>query len=157
MKAWPLLALLLAAPGGAQVLNPAVTQATIGDTICKPGWAASVRPSTSYTGKVKRRLFRSALEAGEVRDGEDIDDFELDHNAPLVLGGHPRSLDNLRLQRWEGPDGAFAKDAVERRMRDMVCRGQIDLLRAQVCMVTDWKACSGNPKGGDPIVKERTE
>src|SRR5947209_3021171 len=31
------------------VLNPAVTQETIGQTICRSGWTSTVRPSTSVT------------------------------------------------------------------------------------------------------------
>ena len=33
--------------------NPAVTQATIRTTICKPGWTATIRPPASVTGKEK--------------------------------------------------------------------------------------------------------
>src|ERR1035437_3182978 len=36
-------------------LNPAVTQATIGMTICVSGWTTTVRPPTSYTTPLKRR------------------------------------------------------------------------------------------------------
>ena len=34
-------------------LNPAVTQATIHRTICRPGYSSSIRPSTSVTGPEK--------------------------------------------------------------------------------------------------------
>src|SRR5215510_5854842 len=33
------------------VLNPAVTQATIGTTICVRGWTATIRPPPSYTDR----------------------------------------------------------------------------------------------------------
>ena len=33
--------------------NPAVTQATIGTTICLPGWTATIRPPASYTTRLK--------------------------------------------------------------------------------------------------------
>lgn len=36
-------------------VNPAVTQANINDTICVPGWTATVRPPESYTERLKRR------------------------------------------------------------------------------------------------------
>jgi hypothetical protein len=35
-----------------------VTQANIHQTICVPGWAATVRPSTSFTNGVKAKLLR---------------------------------------------------------------------------------------------------
>jgi serine protease inhibitor len=35
------------------VLNPAVTQATIGSTICVMGWTDTIRPPTSYTNALK--------------------------------------------------------------------------------------------------------
>jgi hypothetical protein len=37
------------------VLNPAVTQATIRGTICRPGWTRIVRPPVSYTNPLKLR------------------------------------------------------------------------------------------------------
>ena len=36
-------------------LNPDVTQATIGSTVCVRGWTATVRPPTSYTSALKVR------------------------------------------------------------------------------------------------------
>jgi len=41
------------------VLNPDVTQQTIGATICVPGWTKSVRPSTDYTNALKVRQMRA--------------------------------------------------------------------------------------------------
>jgi hypothetical protein len=35
------------------VLNPNVRQATIGKTICKSGWTATIRPPVSYTNALK--------------------------------------------------------------------------------------------------------
>lgn len=34
-------------------VNPAATEATLDETICKSGWAASVRPPSAYTGALK--------------------------------------------------------------------------------------------------------
>jgi hypothetical protein len=78
-------------------LNPDVTPATIRETICVPGYTQSVRPSTTYTNGVKRKLLS---EAGLPETG--IGNYELDHIIPLALGGHPRKLSNLMLQPWEG-------------------------------------------------------
>ena len=82
---------------GCIALNPDVDEGTIDMTICVSGYTKSVRPATSYTNGVKKKLMR---EAGI--DGARIDDYELDHIVPLALGGHPRKLSNLMLQPWEG-------------------------------------------------------
>lgn len=76
-----------------EALNPDVRQDTIQQTICQPGYTASVRPSTTFTNGVKLKLLRErGLPALASQD------YELDHVIPLALGGHPRSLKNLALQ-----------------------------------------------------------
>lgn len=53
-------------------LNPAVTQATIGQTICVRGWTATVRPSESYTEDLKRQqIAHEGLPGGLSRYEED--------------------------------------------------------------------------------------
>ena len=118
-------------------LNPDVDEDTIDVTICAPGYTKSVRPATSYTNGVKKKLMR---EVGI--DAERIDDYELDHIVPLALGGHPRKLSNLMLQPWDGERGAKAKDVLERRLQLLVCHGELDLTDAQVCIAQDWEACA---------------
>lgn len=49
-------------------------------------------------------------------DAEKVN-FELDHTIPLALGGHPRNLNNLMLQPWEGHDGAKRKDRLEVKLQ----------------------------------------
>jgi hypothetical protein len=114
-----------------------VDEDTIYGTICVSGYTKFVRPATSYTSGVKKKLMR---EAGI--DAERIGDYELDHIVPLALGGHPRKLSNLMLQPWEGEHGAEAKDALEVRLQSLVCRGKLDLTDAQVCIAQDWEACA---------------
>ena len=114
-------------------LNPDVTQASIANTICVPGYTKSVRPSTSYTNGVKRKLLREiGLEETH------LSDFELDHIIPLALGGHPRSLDNLMLQPWEGVTGAKKKDRLEVKLQCLVCSRQLELSEAQQVIYSDW-------------------
>src|SRR5215467_5901268 len=122
---------------GCMALNPDVDEDTIDRTICESGYTKSVRPSTSYTNGVKKKLMREA-EIDEARIG----DYELDHIVPLELGGHPRKPSNLMLQPWEGEHGARAKDTLETRLKSLVCRGQLDLTDAQVCIAQDWEACA---------------
>lgn len=119
----------------AQVINPEVTQATIGKTICVPGWTATIRPPASYTNRIKRDLI-NATAAADV-----MEDYELDHVLPLSVGGHPTDPKNLKLQLWDGPDGAHAKDIVEVRMKKMVCNHKITLAKAQACFFKGWQTC----------------
>ena len=58
------------------VLNPAVTQATIGSTICVSGWTATVRPPESYTEALKA----SQIAAEGLPGG--LSDYEEDHRIP---------------------------------------------------------------------------
>lgn len=118
-----------------RALNPDVRQDTIQQTICTPGYAASVRPATSYTTGVKLKLLREAS-----IPKQRAPDFELDHRVALALGGHPRSLENLALQPWEGDAGAKRKDRLERRLQELVCAGKVALDRAQQALYFDWEA-----------------
>lgn len=119
----------------AEVLNADVKQDTIQVTICVPGYTASVRPSTSFTNGVKTRLLRE--------QGLPISaapEYKLDHRVPLTLGGHPRSLKNLMLQRWDGEDGAKKKDRLERKLQQLVCAYAVQLEVARRAIFFDWQA-----------------
>jgi len=130
-----LLTFLSGVASATMALNPDVHQDTIADTICVPGYTKTVRPATSYTNGVKRKLLR---EAGI--DESHMPEYELDHIVPLALGGHPRSLDNLMLQPWEGEGGAKHKDRLEAKMQCLVCSGQVPLDQAQREIYSDWQA-----------------
>ena len=82
----------------------------------------TVRPSTAYTQAIKRKMLR---EAG-VSESESIK-YELDHFVPLALGGHPRKLENVWLQRWDGPWNARVKDRLEHALQLKVCSGHMEL------------------------------
>ncbi len=100
------------------VANPVVTDANVRTTICVSGWTKTVRPPVSYTDKLKREL---------LPPGANIADFELDHVWPIEDGGDPKNPDNLRLQRWTGPDGARAKDVVETAVHRAICAGTMTI------------------------------
>ena len=118
-----LLALLLAT-------NPAVTQRTIGATICAPGWAATARPPKWVTGAIKHQLLA----------GRPAADYELDHIIPIELGGALQDRHNLVLQPLAGVCGAHAKDRLENRLRALTCARQVTLRRAQREITRDWLA-----------------
>jgi hypothetical protein len=77
-------------------LNPAVTQATIGKTICVSGYTATIRPTASYTTKLKLKQLRD----GVYKSGLGAAAFEEDHLISLELGGNPTDERNLWPQHW---------------------------------------------------------
>ena len=117
------------------LLNPDVTPATLGQTICRAGYTRTVRPSTSFTNGIKKRLLREQSMDFEAGKGG----YELDHIIPLALGGHPRNVHNLTLQPWEGPYGAKRKNRLEVKLQCLVCSGEVALYEAQDAIWLDWK------------------
>jgi hypothetical protein len=68
------------------------------------------------------------------------EDYEIDYLIAPRLGGI-EDIRNLwpepyRTREWN----AHVKDALEQRLHDMVCSGQLDLNRAQHDIATDWIA-----------------
>jgi hypothetical protein len=116
-------------------LNADVTQETLQQTVCTPGYTASVRPSASFTNGVKLKLLR---ERGEPPENASL--YQLDHLIPLAIGGHPRSLTNLWLQPLKGDNGAKSKDKLEVKLQCLVCAGHLQLAEAQHLIAEDWKA-----------------
>jgi hypothetical protein len=115
-------------------LNPDVTPSTIDSTICVGGYSGSIRPSSSFTNKLKAKQM-----IAYARDGSLVD-YEEDHMINLSLGGSPTSPKNLWPQARNGPTGTTAgdKDAVEFKLYRAVCDGRAGLREAQKALVTDW-------------------
>lgn len=113
------------------VLNPAVTQATIHSTICVKGWTKTVRPPVKYTNALKKKLL---IAAGIPVKNSRL--YELDHEQPLELGGHPTDPRNLKLQIWTGLGGAHDKDTAENALHIAVCAGRMTLAEGQAAMST---------------------
>jgi hypothetical protein len=104
------------------VLNPEVTQATIGQTICVEGWTSRIRPPSSYTSEVKRTQMDELGRTGSMSD------YQLDHFISLGLGGHPTDPRNL----WPQPYPRAAEvDRIEVELHDDVCSGELTLAEAQ--------------------------
>src|SRR5712691_7249426 len=103
------------------VLNPAVTQATIGATICKHGWTRTVRPPVSYTNALKARQLAQYRLRGPPSA------FQEDHLISLELGGNPTDPRNL----WPEPyPRASAVDQIENELNRRVCAGDLSLEHA---------------------------
>jgi hypothetical protein len=110
------------------LLNSAVTQATIKTTICVSGWTATVRPSSSYTSKLKAEQLATYAYLHPGDPMWNAAGTEEDHRLPLELGGHPS--DPLNLSPEEHP-GSFTKDAAENKAHSDVCNGRLTLAEAQ--------------------------
>jgi hypothetical protein len=120
-------------------VNPAVTQATIGSTICRSGWTSTVRPPESITEPEKL----ASMGAYGLRGSPSR--YEYDHDVPLELGGAVNDPRNL----WPEPDypggGGFyrnPKDRLENALKRAVCRGSITLAQAQRAIASNWVTAS---------------
>jgi hypothetical protein len=116
-------------------INPAVTQASIGATICRAGWSSSVRPTERVTEPEKLASMRAYGARGAASG------FEYDHYVPLELGGAVNDPRNL----WPEPDYARPapfylnpKDHLEDALHRLVCNGEMTLARAQRLIAADW-------------------
>jgi hypothetical protein len=104
------------------VLNPDVTQATIGSTICVSGWTRTIRPPVDYTNALKVKQMRLYGETGA------LSEYQEDHLISLELGGHPTDPRNL----WPEPyPRASAVDQIENELNAHVCDGSLSLRDAQ--------------------------
>jgi hypothetical protein len=116
-------------------IDPAVTQATLGPTICRRGgYTSLVRPPSSLTEPAKLRSMAQYGLAGPAAS------YEFDHLVPLELGG-ASDVRNLRPELDIGGAGGFvrnAKDRLERVMHDAVCRRAVTLHSAQQQIARDW-------------------
>jgi hypothetical protein len=120
-------------------LNPAVTQATIGSTICVSGWTATIRPPSSYTGALK---IEQIAQYGYTDTS--TSDYEEDHLISLELGGAPTDPRNLWPEPYTAslsdgrPTGAHTKDGLETKLKNEVCSGAILLATAQAEIGDHW-------------------
>ena len=120
-------------------VNPGVTQADIGTTICSVGWTATVRPPESVTEPEKRASAAAYSYTGPISTAE------YDHLVPLELGGDPNTPANLWIEPNDIPGATSTlngKDALEGRLRDLVCSGSLDLVTAQRAIASDWVAAA---------------
>ena len=113
--------------------NPAVTEASVGETICNPYWSTtSIRPPSSYTKRLKRKQME------DLGLGGTSSDYEEDHLISLELGGHPTDARNLWPERYLPTPGAREKDDVENYLHRQVCSGAMTLREAQGEISGDW-------------------
>ena len=116
-----------ATPG---VLNKDVTQANIATTVCKSGWTATIRPTVTYTNKLKIDQLKTTYKGLTLTFGTDPSKYEEDHLISLQLGGNPSDPKNLWPEPYAGI-GARKKDVAETALKRLVCANQLKLVDAQ--------------------------
>ena len=128
------LMLALATPALADpALNPEVTQATINETICAPGYTYTVRPSWYDSAKLKQQLLKDAR-----RDLAQRTQVPTGITSSRSASAGPRPIrQTCSFQPWEE---AYRKDRVEIQARRCVCAGKATLAEAQHDLATDWQA-----------------
>ncbi|MEV8479906.1 hypothetical protein [Streptomyces sp. NPDC051173] len=135
--------------------NPKVTQATLKTTICRSGYTKDIRPPVGITGREKTANAASYGYKGSLKD------YEYDHLISLQLGGDPNDPRNLWVEppspghkAGAGPNNP--KDVVETKLKNAICSGKTDLVKAQQAIAHDWttalktlglpeKAAKGDP------------
>jgi hypothetical protein len=114
-----------------------VTQATIGSTICSPGYTSAIRPPESVTEPEKLASAAAYGYTGSLHVAE------YDHLISLELGGDPNDAANLWVEPPDSPTAtsvANSKDRLENRLNSLVCSGQMTLAAAQLAIAGDWVA-----------------
>ncbi len=111
-------------------LTPGAVRPVSNDEVCEASGADGAR---AVPDSLKREVFTEYGMAGAKADA-----FEVDFLVTPELGG-TRDIRNL----WPQPYGtvlwnAHVKDALEERLHEMVCSGQIDLATAQSDLSKDW-------------------
>jgi hypothetical protein len=125
---------------GPGALNPAVTQANLKQTICRPGgYTRSVRPPKRVTEPEKRALMAAYGNTAP------LSTVQLDHIISLSADGAVNDAANLYPEpdyRGVSPDSYYhnPKDKLEERLFELVCRGHMSLARAQAALAHDWPA-----------------
>ena len=116
--------------------NPAVTQRTIGSTICVVGYTKTIRPSAYYTTSLKKKQLASGYNyQGDLSTA----DYEEDHLLPLEIGGHPTDARNLWPEPRLVPRSAGLKDKLENKIHLLICSGKISLIVGQSAFTVNWE------------------
>ncbi|MFM0202977.1 hypothetical protein PQR53_24260 [Paraburkholderia fungorum] len=117
----------------AAMLDERVTQQSVGETICRPGYADTVAPPFDELMAHKDRMLAArGIDAGRGQG------FALDRRVPIVLGGAPDAPSNLDLLPWAGHEGERRKARAAVMLKRCVCEGKLSLAEAQAAIVGNW-------------------
>lgn len=111
-----------------QKLTPGDSLPVSKDDLCKPEYTS---PADDLTIAVKREVFDRYV-MGPTDVG-----YNVDHLIPIGLGGSD-SLKNLWPQPLAGEWNYHMKNRLEKRLRKMVCSGELKLEEAQSEIAADW-------------------
>jgi hypothetical protein len=114
-------------------VNPRVNQGTIDQTICRPGWTKTIRPSVSYTNQLKVIQMARYGEHGLPKL------FEEDHLISLEIGGNPTDPLNLWPEPRNGLRNAGDKEREENDLHRQVCAHTMTLADAQATIIRNWR------------------
>lgn len=117
----------------AQLLDARVTQESVTETICRPGYADTVAPPFDEAMAQKDRLL-----AARGIDSSDGVAYALDRRVPILLGGSPDAAANFDLLPWGGHAGERRKSLLTVRLKRCVCAGRISLAQAQAAISGNW-------------------
>jgi hypothetical protein len=115
------------------MLDERVTQESVGETICRPGYADTVAPPFDELMAHKDRML-----AARGIDADNGPAFALDRRVPIVLGGSPNAPSNLDLLPWAGQQGERRKARAAVMLKRCVCEGKLSLAEAQAAIVGNW-------------------
>ena len=102
-------------------INPAVTQANIKDNVCKSGWTDTIRPTVTYTNKLKTTQLATTYKSLVATYGAEMSGYEEDHLISLQLGGDPKDPKNLWPEPYAGIN-ARKKDVIETKLKRNDCK-----------------------------------
>ena len=133
-KTMPAVALAATAdPMPQELLDPGVTPATIGTTICLADYARRARAPDSLTNGIKLRLLnQSGLSEGSL--------YRLEQRLPVELGGQPSDPRNFVLEYWDTEASAKRRQQLAAALQSLVCNRQLNLREAQAAYFVDWRA-----------------
>ena len=120
---------------------------TIASTICRSGYTSSIRPPESVTEPEKQASAEAYSYTGAFSTAE------YDHLVPLELGGDPNDPANLWVEPNDNPNTTSttnSKDALENRLNNLVCSGQLRLATAQEAIASNWVAAYREYVGTQP-------
>ena len=116
-----------------RLLDTRVTQESVTDTICRPGYADTVAPPFDQTMALKDRML-----AARGIDSDEGVGYALDRHVPIVLGGSPDATANFDLIPWGGHAGERRKSLLTVRLKRCVCAGRMTLAEAQAAITGNW-------------------
>jgi hypothetical protein len=108
-----------------------------------------------YSQGVRQPRFNAKVEAFAAYglSIHERDTYLVDHLVPVALGGS-NAATNLWPQPRSGTRGAQAKDALEVRLRALVCAKKVPLRQAQSAIAADWWAAHVRYMGMDVPVNQ---